>query len=134
MNLDDYLPTLAGIIIAALIGYMGARFAATSTMKVGKETNAVEWSGDLLQEVRSLRTDLKKVEAEVRTLRSDLDAVTGFFNTAVEVAESFMSWVLGGCKGPMPRIAKSIRKHFNEDLLEAYELHQQIFSDPPPKA
>ncbi|MHA7275374.1 hypothetical protein ACX80O_02405 [Arthrobacter sp. Hz1] len=115
---------LIGVVLSALIaGFFGLR-AAMATAKVNREENAVTFSGDLLKEVRDLRTDLAAVEKEVRTLRSDLDAVTELFKAAINFSEGVMLWALGGCHGPMPRVPITLRKYFDPSLIDEHERQQ----------
>lgn len=124
MRLEDYLPALA-IAVAALIGYMGARFAATSTMKIGKETNAVTWAGQLLTRVESL-------EEDVSQLKKDLTKITRSFTVAVNYIEKFLQWAQDGSDPPIPDVPEALDEHLDPYLIRKHKIQQAHFNPEPP--
>lgn len=118
------LIALAGVVYSSWLTFKRAKQGDKVTAAVARESNAITFSGDLMQEVRDLRTDLKVVEKEVRTLRADLDAITQLFKMAINFSEELMLWALNGCNGPMPRMSHVLRPHFDPALVEEHERQQ----------
>lgn len=114
----DQILTFAGILVVTAGAAYGATYAGRTSSKTAKETNAVTFSKQLMERLESL-------EEDVKSLRADLNAVSRNFNTAINFIERMVLWAKGGSTPPIPAIPESLRKHFDQSLIERHEKQQE---------
>lgn len=117
MNPDQLIGLFAGASVA-LIAMCGAVYAAKTSAKTAKETNAVTFAKNLMERVESL-------EEDVKGLRVDLNSVSRNFSTAINFIERMVFWAKGGSKPPIPGIPESLKEHLDPSLLDRHYNQQE---------
>jgi DNA-binding transcriptional regulator YiaG len=115
---SNQLLTLLGVLIVAGGGAYGATYAARTSSRTAKETNAVTFSKNLMERLESL-------EEDVKGLRADLNIVSRNFSTAINFIERMVFWAKGGSKPPIPGIPESLKAHLDPSLIDRHYEQQE---------